>query len=128
MLTRSCGSSHAQNVILFTPTSTDDLDDADQLDEVGQAILQLLSSAAGVAEENNRRVLNRAWKLSHQLNAAEDRITELELKVATYRQKAERAEQWLHRVYAEIEGRFLALTVNQPQPTRPPNHRRCNAR
>src|ERR1700757_3913690 len=91
---QSCGSSHAQNVILFAPTSTDDLDDADQLDEVGQAILRLLSSAAGVAEENNRRVLNRAWKLSHQLNAAEDRITELELKVATYRQKAERAEQW----------------------------------
>jgi predicted nucleic acid-binding Zn-ribbon protein len=108
MLTQSYCSSHEQNVILFAPTSTDVLDDADQLDEAGQAILQLLNSAAGVAEENNRRVLNRAWKLSHQLHAAEDRIAELEAEVATYRQKAERAEQWLHRVYTEIEDRFLA--------------------
>jgi predicted nucleic acid-binding Zn-ribbon protein len=108
MLTQSYCSGHEQNVILFAPTSTDVLDDADQLDEAGQAILQLLNSAAGVAEENNRRVLNRAWKLSHRLNAAEDRIAELEEEVATYRQKAERAEQWLHRVYTEIEGRFLA--------------------
>ena len=62
MLTQSNGSSHEPNVILFTPTSTDVCDDADQLDEAGQAILQLLNSAAGVAEENNRRVLNRARK------------------------------------------------------------------
>jgi len=108
MLTQSNGSNHETSVILFAPTSRDVRDDADQLDEAGQTILQLLNSAAGVAEENNRRVLNRAWKLSHQLHAAEDRIAELEAEVATYRQKAERAEQWLHRVYTEIEDRFLA--------------------
>jgi hypothetical protein len=27
--------------------------------------------------------------------------------VAAYRERAERAEQWLHRVYTEIEDRFL---------------------
>ena len=108
MLTQSNGSRHNQNVILFAPTSNDVRDDGDQLDEAGRAVLQLLNSASGVAEENNRRVLNRARKLSHQLHAAEDRIAELEGEVATYRQKAERAEQWLHRVYAEIEARFLA--------------------
>ena len=36
MLTQSYCSSHEQNVILFAPTSTDVLDDADQLDEAGQ--------------------------------------------------------------------------------------------
>ena len=48
-----------------------------------------------------------AQKLSHQLRASEDRIAELEAEVAAYRERAERAEQWLHRVYTEIEDRFL---------------------
>ena len=48
-----------------------------------------------------------AQKLSHQLRAAEDRIAELEAEVAAYQDRAERAEQWLHKIYAEIEDRFL---------------------
>ena len=48
-----------------------------------------------------------AQKLSHQLRAAEDRIAELEAEVGMYREKADRAEQWLHKVYTEIEDRFL---------------------
>ena len=46
-------------------------------------------------------------KFSHQLRAAEDRIAELEAEVGMYQEKADRAEQWLHRVYTEIEDRFL---------------------
>jgi hypothetical protein len=119
MLTQSNSSSHEPNVMLFALTSADLRDDADQLDEAGQTILQLLNSAAGISEENDRRVLNRAWKLSHQLHAAEDRIAELEAEVATYRQKAERAEQWLYRVYTEIEDqctRSSALNVMHSSP------------
>jgi hypothetical protein len=41
--------------------------------------------------------------------AAEDRIAELEAEVSIYQDKADRAEQWLHRVYTEIEDRFLSL-------------------
>jgi hypothetical protein len=48
-----------------------------------------------------------AQKLSHQLRAAEDRIAELEAEVGIYQDKADRAEQWLHKVYTEIEDRFL---------------------
>ena len=48
-----------------------------------------------------------AQKLSDQLRAAEDRIAELETEVTAYQQRAARAEQWLHRVYTEIEDRFL---------------------
>ena len=58
-------------------------------------------------EENSRHALETAQKLSHQLRAAEDRIAELEAEVTAYRDRAERAEQWLHRVYTEIEDRFL---------------------
>ena len=54
-----------------------------------------------------------AQKLSHQLRAAEDRIAELEAEVNIYREKADRAEQWLHRVYTEIEDRFLKESNGQ---------------
>jgi hypothetical protein len=48
-----------------------------------------------------------AQKLSDQLRAAEDRVAELESELAAYQERAERGEQWLHRVYTEIEDRFL---------------------
>ena len=60
-----------------------------------------------MAEENSRYALDMAQKLSHQLRAAEDRIAELEAEVELYRDKADRAEQWLHKVYTEIEERFI---------------------
>jgi hypothetical protein len=80
---------------------------ADQLDQAGQTILQLVQKAAGVAEENSRHALGMAQKLSHQLRAAEDRIAELEAELTAYKLRADRAEQWLHRFYTEIEQRFL---------------------
>jgi hypothetical protein len=42
----------------------------DQLDLAGQAILSLLEEAADAAEENNRRAVEAAQKLSTQLRAA----------------------------------------------------------
>ena len=85
----------------------------DQLDTAGQTIVQLIHRAAGFAEENSRHALEMAQKLSHQLRAAEDRIAELEAEADTYREKADRAEQWLHRVYTEIEERFLRQSDGQ---------------
>jgi hypothetical protein len=67
----------------------------------------LLHKAAGVAEANSHHALEMAQKLSHQLRAAENRIAELEAEVGIYQDKADRAEQWLHEVYTEIEDRFL---------------------
>ncbi len=79
----------------------------DQLDSAGQTILQLIQRAAGVAEQNSLQALEMAQKLSNQLQTAEARVAELEAEVDSYREKAERAEQWLHRIYSEIEGQFL---------------------
>jgi hypothetical protein len=76
--------------------------------------LKLLHKAAGVAEANSRHALDMAQKLSHQLRAAEDRIAELEAVIGIYRETAERAEQWLHRVYTEIEERL----IRQPEEKR----------
>jgi hypothetical protein len=80
---------------------------SDQLDKAGQTILQLVQRAAGVADENSRHALGMAQKLSDQLRAAEVRVAELEEELTAYQERAERAEQWLHRVYTEIEDRFL---------------------
>ena len=98
------------SVIPFAPASTPA--HADQLDRAGQTILQLLNKAAGVAEENSRNAIELAQGFSHQLHAAEDRIAELEAQAAAYQEQAERAEQWLHRVYKEIEDRFLRQDQN----------------
>ena len=77
------------------------------LDKAGQAILELLNKAADVAEQNSRQAIDTAQQLAHQLRGAEDRIAELEAEVEAHRQQAERAEQWLHKIYIEIEDRFL---------------------
>ena len=100
-------SSESNSVIPLAPRARTAVSDVDQLDKAGQTILSLLHKAAGVAEENSRYALDMAEKLSHQLRAAEDRIAELEAEVELYRDKADRAEQWLHKVYTEIEERFI---------------------
>jgi hypothetical protein len=99
----------SESVIPFAPAAAKSVapDNADQLDKAGQTILRLLHKAAGVAEANTHQALQMAQKLSHQLRAAEDRIAELEAEVGIYQDKADRAEQWLHKVYTEIEERFL---------------------
>jgi threonine aldolase len=79
----------------------------DQLDSAGQTILQLLNKAANVAEQNSKHAIDMAQKLAHGLRAAQQRISELEAEVVAYQNQAERAEQWLHKVYTEIEDRFL---------------------
>jgi hypothetical protein len=83
------------------------VDSTNQLNQAGQSILRLLDSAASVAEENSQRTLNVAQKFAYHLDAAEDRIAELEAEAAIYQQRAERAEQWLHRIHTEIKDRFL---------------------
>jgi hypothetical protein len=98
----------SERVMLFAPAARSGVtNDADQLDTAGQTILRLLHKAAGVAEENSRYALDQAQKLSHQLRAADDRIAELEAEVGVYRDRTERAEEWLHKIYTEVEERFI---------------------
>ncbi len=100
--------------IPFAPASTSTTSgNADKLDRAGHTILQLLNRAASVAEENSRNAIEMAQALSHKLRAAEGRIAESEqAQAAAFQEQAERAEQWLHRVYTEIEDRFLRQDQN----------------
>jgi hypothetical protein len=88
--------------------------DAGQLDSAGQAILKLLHRAAGAAEANSRQALETAQRLSTQLHAAQDRIGELEAELQLNRDRADRAEEWLSKISAEIEDRL----INQPEEKR----------
>jgi hypothetical protein len=100
--------SQTESVIRFAPAARSaGADEVNQLDKAGEAILELLGKAAGVAEANSQHAVDMARKISHQLRAAEDRISELEAEIGVYQEKAQRAEQWLHTVYTEIEDRFL---------------------
>jgi len=98
----------SDSVIPFAPAARNGApNDVDQLDAAGQTILRLLHKAAAVAEANSQHALDMAQKLSHQLRSAEDRIAELEAEVRIYQDRAERAEEWLHKIYSEIEERFI---------------------
>jgi hypothetical protein len=104
----------SDSVIPFAPAAKSAVSkDADQLDAAGQTILTLLHKAAGMAEENCKHAVDLAQKLSHQLRAAETRIAGLEANVRYYQDRTERAEQWLHKIYSEIEGRFFRSEVKQ---------------
>jgi hypothetical protein len=114
----------SESVIPFTPKNAAP-DSADQLDKAGQTVLKLLQKAAGVAEANSHHALEMAQKLSHQLRAAEDRIAKLEAEVGIYQDKAERAEQWLYKVYTEIEDRFLRQDDGRRGATGAPPRTQC---
>jgi chromosome segregation ATPase len=85
--------------------------DVSQLDSAGHAILKLLHKAAEAAEANRQQELETAQKLSTQLRATENRITELEAQVPQHRERVERAEKWLRKISDEIEDRL----INQPE-------------
>jgi molecular chaperone GrpE (heat shock protein) len=85
-----------------------------ELDSAGEAILKLLHKAADVADANSRQAFDTAQKLANQLREAEHQIAELQAEVQRYRDRSERAEQWLRRIYKDIEDRL----VRQPDQRR----------
>jgi uncharacterized protein YlxW (UPF0749 family) len=93
-------------------------DTDDQLNAAGNTIMNLLHEAAGRAESKTRGAMEHAQRLSDQLRAAQSRIGDLEAKVNHYRERVDRAEQWLHRIYTEIEARFPTARAFEDTPGR----------
>jgi hypothetical protein len=89
------------------PLSSTDKSNTDKLDAAGHSILRLIGKAAGITEEYTQDVIKAAENVADKLRAARDRITQLEDELAASNDRAERAEQWLHKVHTEIEERFL---------------------
>ena len=92
--------------------------DGDALDQAGQAIVGLLQHAANLSNEQCERAVNLAHKLSIQLRAAEDRNNHLQAERDQLQDRAERAEEWLRRVYHEIEERLISPRAGSHQASR----------
>ena len=97
-------------VVLPSTPATEDGEREDQSDLAGKNILSWLQKAAGLAEGNSRYAVDIALRLSDQLCATESRVAQLEARIAEleaevqhYREKSERAEQWLSKISNEIQ-------------------------
>ena len=90
----------------------------DALDQAGQEIVRLLQQAADLSNEQCERAMNMAHKLSIQLHAAEDRNNHLEAERDQLQDRAERAEEWLRRVYREIEEKLISPHAGSRQASR----------
>ena len=104
----------SETVIPLTPESGPG-SEADRLDRAGQTILALLHRAAGTAEQNSKRALEMAQALSQQLQDAERQIAELQANVRYHEDRADRAEQWMHKIYTEIDSRFVQHAAGPQQ-------------
>jgi hypothetical protein len=97
---------NTKETIPFDPKSKEVRADGDP-DRTGQAIVSLLQEAAEAANTNCDRTMGLAHKLSTQLRAAEERIPQLELEMRHHRDRAQRAEQWMARIYNDIKQKFF---------------------
>jgi len=89
------------------PVSSTYKGNTNKLDAAGHSILQLIGKAAGITEEYTQDVVKAAEKVARELRAARDHIAELENELAASRDRADRAEQWLDRIYKEIDEQFV---------------------
>ena len=74
------------------------------VEEAGEAIIAKIQKAADLSNENCDRAMKLAHKLSMQLRAAEERISQLEAEVELFRDRAARAEGWLQTIQKRDRG------------------------
>jgi ABC-type transporter Mla subunit MlaD len=86
--------------------SLDESKNIELVDETGQSILDLLHKAADTTDRNTRQTVDSAERLAQQLQAARDRIAQLESDLAGYQDRAERSVSWLDKIPMEIEQQF----------------------
>jgi hypothetical protein len=91
------------------PTLQPDLD-GESNDITGAGIVALFKQSVDLAEGNSRYALEIAQKLSLRLVASENRVAELELRLAqleesvkAYRDRSEQAEGWLKKISSELQ-------------------------
>jgi hypothetical protein len=90
----------------------------DPLDQTGQAIVVLLENATISSRQAIDRANALAGELSLQLHVAEERINQLQAEIEQVRSRAARAEEWLLRIYQEIEEKLLSRKRGSQQASR----------
>ena len=107
-----------EQVVQFAPKEKSPPNEGDALDQFGQAIIALLQQAANLSNQQCERAMDMAHKLGMQLRAAEDRIKHLQAERDRLQARTERAEQWLTRVYHEIEEKLISPRAGSHQASR----------
>ena len=97
----------AGTIVPFVPTPKGQQDTGATADDSGRTIVALLQRAADMANEDCKRAMDLAHKLSFQLRASEERLREAEAEAAHFRDRAARAEAWLVRIHNEVEQMFF---------------------
>jgi hypothetical protein len=77
------------------------------VDDAGHGIIALLQKAADLAKQDCERAMDLAHKLSSQLRTAEERAREFEAQAMHFRNRAERAEDWLAHIHSHVEKTFF---------------------
>ena len=108
----------SEQVLQFAPKEKTPRNPGDELDQAGQAIVGLLQQAANLSNDQCERAMSLAHKLSIQLRAAEDRNKHLQVERDQLQNRAERAEEWLKRVYHEIEEKLISPRAGSYQASR----------
>jgi hypothetical protein len=94
-------------IVSFAPILDGQSDANIVADDSGRAIVALLQKAAKMADGDCARAMDLAHKLSSQLQAAEERASDLEAEAAHFRNRAVRAEEWLQHIHSEVEQAFF---------------------
>ena len=94
-------------IVSFAPILDGQSDANIVADDSGRAIVALLQKAAEMGEGDCARAMDLAHKLSSQLQAAEERASDLEAEAAHFRNRAVRAEEWLQHIHNEVEQAFF---------------------
>ena len=89
---------------------------AEVVDRAAQTILGTINRAATTVQASYRQGLEINSKLATQLRAAEQRISELEVKARYHEDRADRDEKWLYQISVEIEQKFLGRDADNSQP------------
>ena len=116
MSSRGQGAAEAAIPIPLAPKSNSRAEVGDPLDRAAQTILGTINRAATTVQASYRQGLEINNKLTAQLRAAADRISELEGKARYHEDRADRAEKWLYQISVEIEQKFLGRDEGNSQP------------
>jgi hypothetical protein len=104
----------AGTIVPFAPAPKGQHDTGIIADDSGRTIVAMLQKAADMANEDCKRAMDLAHKLSFQLRASEERLREAEAEAAHFRDRAARAEAWLVRIHNEVEQMFFPKKERDP--------------
>jgi exonuclease VII small subunit len=104
-----------ERVVQRAPNETPPRNTGDELDQAAEATIALLQQAANLSNERCDRAMDLGHQLSLKLRAAEDRIRQLQAERDEFQNRAARAEDWLKRIYHEVEERFISARTGSPR-------------